>query len=128
MLDCPTVRSASGDKAVAPRAKGDGVEFAQLRRSLLGRDPQRLLNVDSGHLSTSTRAPKTPEIVVRMGKAAPTLDLASRAVSAICNLDDGGRAAALLTSPLLPHGVTPHHYTTHTCNIRVCALQHRRHC
>jgi hypothetical protein len=56
-----------------------------------------------------------------MGKSAPTFDLASRAMSAICNyLDDGGRAAALLTSPLLARGVTPHHYTTHACNIRVC--------
>lgn len=57
---------------------------------------------------------------MRMGKAAPTFDLESRAMNAICNLGDGGRAAALLTSPLLPRDVTPHHYTTHTCNIRVC--------
>jgi hypothetical protein len=42
-------------------------------------------------------------------------------MSAICNyLDDGGRAAALLTSPLLPRGVTPNHYTTHACDIWVC--------
>jgi hypothetical protein len=48
---------------------------------------------------------KKPEIVMHMGRAARTLNLALRAVSAICNLDDGGLAAALLTSPLLPRGV-----------------------
>jgi hypothetical protein len=59
MLDCATARSASGDKAVAPRAKGEGVESAQLRRSLLGRDPQRLLNVDSCPCSVGHKESRT---------------------------------------------------------------------